>query len=168
MIWEESELRTWSESRKWAVTTLRDCVTPRTAWSWKKMLDGMTDAALNRVVGIGIVGITCQFFRNADSVPIWEFVVTRMDGTRVRFHPKPTNRDISITDWCACSECPDQPRVMQRCLCTFRLYAAVAADLPQDPAALAAPNRKSPTAKGNALLKVMKSEGKSPTRLRLL
>ena len=156
---------------------------PKVPWSWKMMLNGMDDETLGTLAGeTGIASITCQPIPNTDDgkrvkasrkqgvemdvlgrVPIWDFVVTRSDGTRVRFHPKPTNRDISITDWCACSECPDQPRVMPRCLCNFRLCAAVAANLPQGPAALATPNRKSPIARGQSLFQAMKGEWKSPT-----
>ena len=32
-------------------------------------------------------------------VPVWDFVVTRVDGIRVRFHPQLTTKKMGISDW---------------------------------------------------------------------
>ena len=83
-------------------------VPPLQWWSWKKMLNGMTEETLERIVGDGIIGITCQpipntsdgkrlraarkqnvEFPEAAPVPVWDFVVCRGDGSRVRFRPQP-------------------------------------------------------------------------------
>ena len=103
---------------------------PQQPWSWRGMLNGMNDATLERVVGPGITGICCMAMhgsydharRNAARelgvvfdnwsgrlgrweaaapVPVWDFVVTRLDGTRVRFHPSLTNSRIGISDFAA-------------------------------------------------------------------
>ena len=91
---------------------------PEQPWSWRRMLNGMSDATLERVVGPGIVGIRCQPIHGSYDhsrrhvakelrypdygsvpVPIWDVVVTRSDGTAVRFHPSQTSRKISIMDF---------------------------------------------------------------------
>ena len=87
---------------------------PDQPWSWRGMLNGMNDATLERVVGLGITGICCMAIhgsydharrdaarelgivyddwsdqaayegpRRAAPVPIWDFVLARLDGTRV-------------------------------------------------------------------------------------
>ena len=82
------------------------------------MLNGMTEETLERIVGDGIIGITCQPIPNTSDVkrlraavkqnrqipegapvPVWDFVVCRGDGSRVRFHPNLTSKKIDVADW---------------------------------------------------------------------
>ena len=37
--------------------------------------------------------------RRKAPVPVWDFVVTRKDGTRIRFHPQLKNKKIGMADW---------------------------------------------------------------------
>ena len=37
--------------------------------------------------------------RRKAPVPVWDFVVTRVDGTRIRFHPQLKNKKIGMSDW---------------------------------------------------------------------
>ena len=90
---------------------------PLQPWSWRGMLNGMAVPTLERIVGDGITGICCMPIRgsydhkrrhaakqlgrpyaDAAPVPIWDFVVTRTDGTAVRFHTNQTDNKVSIMD----------------------------------------------------------------------
>ena len=37
--------------------------------------------------------------RRAAPVPIWDFIITRVDGTRIRFHPQLKTKKIGMSDW---------------------------------------------------------------------
>jgi hypothetical protein len=87
----------------------------RQEFSWRSMLAGFPDPILEQVVGCGVVQITCEPLVNSYShsqhhateegqgralegkAPIWDFVVTREDGTKVRFHPEYTKSKIQVT-----------------------------------------------------------------------
>ena len=91
---------------------------PKQPWSWRRMLAGFNDATLERIVGPGVRRIVCmpitgsydhkrhhaarlanrQYPPDAP-VPVWDFVVERTDGTRVRFHPNQTKRKVEIADY---------------------------------------------------------------------
>ena len=76
------------------------------------MLADFPDPTLEQVVSCGVVQITCEPLENSSShsqhhatvmgqgrslegkAPIWDFVVTREDGTKVRFHPQQTKSNI--------------------------------------------------------------------------
>ena len=82
------------------------------------MLNSMKRETLDRIIGTGIVDIRCQpilqsydhkrrvavrgrpldGFDDGSPVPIWDFVVTRTDGTGARFHPDWGNKKISAMD----------------------------------------------------------------------
>ena len=91
---------------------------PRQPWSWRRMLAGFNDATLERIVGPGVRRIVCMPItgsydhkrhhaaRQANRqyppdapVPVWDFVVERTDGTRVRFHVGQTKRKVEIADY---------------------------------------------------------------------
>ena len=82
------------------------------------MLAGFTDATLERIVGPGVRRIVCMSITGSYDhkrhhaarlanrqyppdapVPVWDFVVERTDGTRVRFHPGQTKRKVEIADY---------------------------------------------------------------------
>ena len=84
---------------------------PLQPWSWRGMLNSMREETLERVVGPGITGICCKPIHGSydharrhaatqlgveyaqDSpVPIWDSVVTRADGTAVRFQSQPDDQ----------------------------------------------------------------------------
>ena len=90
-------------------------VDPLQPWSWLSMLKAMQLETKERIVGDGITGISCKPihgaydhkrrhaanvlgrpFRTDAPVPVWDFVVTRKDGTAVRFHPNQTQTKIAI------------------------------------------------------------------------
>ena len=94
-----------------------ELVPPLQPWSWRRMLNAMTDATLKQVVGPGIIGISCEplpgsydnarrhaakvlkFVYAEDApVPVWDFVVRRADGSRCRFHPSQTSSTIKISE----------------------------------------------------------------------
>ena len=96
-------------------------VEPQQPWSWRKMLNRFDDATLTRIIGPGVTGIFClpmqsmagvssydhkreHFakhggvrFADAAPVPVWDFVIHRGDGERVRLHPNQTNKKVSIS-----------------------------------------------------------------------
>ena len=95
-------------------------VEPQQPWSWRKMLNRFDDHTLTRIIGPGVTGIFClpmqsmagassydhkreHFakhggvrFADAAPVPVWDFVIHRGDGERVRLHPNQTNKKVSI------------------------------------------------------------------------
>ena len=91
---------------------------PWTPWSWRKMLHALNDKSLEQVVGTGIVRITCepipdtpdgkrlraarkhgQPYPEGARVPVWDFVITRVDGSKVRFHPDWKKKTFSVAPW---------------------------------------------------------------------
>ena len=91
-----------------------ELVDPELPWSWKKMLNAMEDRTLRHIVGVGVVGIVCMpLLDSVDGrrlhawrkqkvtvprgapVPIWDFVVSRGDGSRITFHPNLTKETVS-------------------------------------------------------------------------
>ena len=90
---------------------------PMQPWSWLSMLKGMQPETRERIVGPGITDICCmpiegsydhkrqhaarnngKPFHPDMPVPIWDFVVLRMDGTEVRFHTSQTSKRVEIAD----------------------------------------------------------------------
>ena len=90
---------------------------PMQPWSWRRMLNGLKDATINRVVEKGITRIYLapikdsydhkrhhaarkaeRPYRPDAPVPVWDFVIERVDGTAVRLHPNATNNKVSIAD----------------------------------------------------------------------
>ena len=88
------------------------------SWSWRCMLAGFTDDTFKRIVGPGVRRIVCMpitgsydhkrhhaarlaniQYPRAAPVPVWDFVVERTDGTRVRFHVNQTKRRVEIADY---------------------------------------------------------------------
>ena len=94
-----------------------EMVEPRQEWSWKRMLNRLDDATLERVIGPGVTSIFCKPigkpgassydhkrehhanhggvpFEDVNGapadVPVWEFVIHRGDGESVRLHPNQT------------------------------------------------------------------------------
>ena len=82
-------------------------------WSWRRMLNGLQSPILERVVGPGITGFSCKPIEGSydhkrrpaarmlghtlhDPAPIWDFVVTRADGTAFRLHPSQTSNKVEI------------------------------------------------------------------------
>ena len=90
-------------------------------WSWREMLAGLRPDAMAAIVGTeeqgGIVSVTCEPLWDAyDSkrhhaakkakpprpypkdapVLVWDFVVTRLDGSAVRFHTSQTHNKVEI------------------------------------------------------------------------
>ena len=84
-------------------------------WSWRSMLKGMQRPTMERIVGEGIVDIGVEAidgsydhkrrhaarqlgkpFADQAPVPVWDFVVTRVDGTSVRFHTSQTTNKVDI------------------------------------------------------------------------
>ena len=91
---------------------------PGQPWSWRRMLAGFNDATLERIVGPGVRRIVCMSITGSYDhkrhhaarlanrqyppdapVPVWDFVVERTDGTRVRFHAGQTKRKVEIADY---------------------------------------------------------------------
>ena len=91
---------------------------PMQPWSWRRMLAGCNNDTLERIVGPGVRRVLCMAipksydhkrhhaarlanrqYRSDAPVPVWDFVVERTDGTRVRFHPNQTNRKIAVADY---------------------------------------------------------------------
>ena len=91
---------------------------PTQPWSWRRMLAGCNHDTLERIVGPGVHRVLCMAIpksydhkrhhaaRSANRpyplhapVPVWDFVVERTNGTRVRFHPNQTNRKIAVADY---------------------------------------------------------------------
>ena len=84
-------------------------------WSWRNMLTTFNDRELQSILGDGLVKICLQpcigsydhSRHNAANLgegppltgkaPIWDFVVTQVDGTLVRFHPQQTQRKIKMS-----------------------------------------------------------------------
>ena len=90
-------------------------------WSWRQMLAALDPSCMAAIVGTeeqgGIVSVTCEPLWDAyDSkrhhaakkakpprpypkdapVPVWDFVVTRLDGSAVRFHTSQTHNKVEI------------------------------------------------------------------------
>jgi hypothetical protein len=83
---------------------------PKQPWSWRAMLNTLSDALLQRIVGPGINGFGLYPIPNSydhkrrhaarlgqgvavsGPVPVWDFVAHRVDGTVVRFHPSQTTQ----------------------------------------------------------------------------
>ena len=82
------------------------------------MLADLTNATLEHIVGPGVRRIVCMSITGSydhkrhhaarqagrqyppdATVPVWDFVVERTDGTRVRFHPSQTKRKVEIADY---------------------------------------------------------------------
>ena len=95
-------------------------VEPQQPWSWRKMLNRFDDDTLTRIIGPGVTGIFCQpmlclkriservtlvetsydykrCLSGAGAGPVWDFVIHRGDGERVRLHPNQTNKKVSIS-----------------------------------------------------------------------
>ena len=98
-------------------------VEPQQPWSWRKFLNRFDDHTLTRIIGPGVTGIFClpirpdgvpgassydhkreHFathggvrFADAAPVPVWDFVIHRGDGERVRVHPNQTSKKVSIS-----------------------------------------------------------------------
>ena len=99
---------------------------PEQPWSWRKFLNQMQDETLKRVVGTGIVSVSCApitgshdwkrqqaaknllgkgvtcaalTFATDAPVPIWDFLCTQSDGTMLRIHPNQTNSKLSIENY---------------------------------------------------------------------
>ena len=91
----------------------------RTPWSWRQMLAALPPAAKGSVLGsnpaLGVVRITCapvlgsydhkrwhaalhlgRPYAEDATVPVWDFVVTRTDGTAVRFHTSYTSKKVEV------------------------------------------------------------------------
>ena len=91
----------------------------RQPWSWRQMLAGLSPAAKDLVLGanatLGVVRITCQpvpgsydhkrwhaarhigrpYAADAE-VRVWDFFVTRTDGTTVRFHTNYKDKKVQV------------------------------------------------------------------------
>ena len=88
-------------------------------WSWRQMLAAMSGEAKEKVLGsnppLGVVRITCEPvaglrdhkrinavketgrpYGAGAQVPLWDFFVTRSDGTTVRFHTNFTNNKVEV------------------------------------------------------------------------
>ena len=98
-------------------------VEPQQPWSWRKMLNRFDDDTLTRIIGPGVTGIFClpmqsmagassydhkreHFakhggvrFADAAPVPVWDFVIHRGDGEKVRLHPNQTSKKVSISSF---------------------------------------------------------------------
>ena len=95
-------------------------VEPQQPWSWRMMLNRFDDDTLTRIIGPGVTGIFCQpmlvltdiservtlvessydykrCLSGAGAGPVWDFVIHRGDGERVRLHPNQTNKKVSIS-----------------------------------------------------------------------
>ena len=100
-----------------------EMVEPRLEWSWKKMLNRLDDATLERVIGPGVTSIFCKPigkpgassydhkrdhhanhggvpFEDVNGAPadcpVWDFVIHRGDGEAIRLHPNQKNRKVTI------------------------------------------------------------------------
>ena len=90
-------------------------------WSWREMIAGMSPHAQDAVLGanprLGVARIVCapligsydhkrwhvarQFGRPYDDnapVPVWDWFVTRTDGTTVRFHTTHGSKKVEVRD----------------------------------------------------------------------
>ena len=88
-------------------------------WSWRQMLAAMSAQAKELLLGsnptLGVVRITCEPvtgsydhkrwhaalaanrpYDNEAAVPVWDFFLTRSDGTTVRFHTNLTNNKVEV------------------------------------------------------------------------
>lgn len=92
--------------------------TETTPWSWRQMLAAMSPAAKSLILGansLSVVRVTCEPvigsydhkrwhaarhlgrpYSEDASVPVWDFFVTRSDGTTVRFHTNYSNNKVSV------------------------------------------------------------------------
>ena len=105
-------------------------------WSWRQMLAALNPAAKDLVLGsnpaLGVVRITCapvlgsydhkrwhaarllgRPYAEDAAVPVWDFFVTRTDGTTVRFHTSYTNNKVEmkkVSEDQAMEELPKPPK----------------------------------------------------------
>ena len=91
----------------------------RMPWSWRQMLAALNPTAKDFILGsnpaLGVVRITCapilgsydhkrwhaarhlgRPYADDAAVPVWDFFVTRTDGTTVRFHTSYTNNKVEM------------------------------------------------------------------------
>ena len=92
-------------------------VDPEQPWSWRRMLNAFGDDTLQKIVGDGITNISCKpipgsydhkrrhaakvlgkAYPEDSPVPVWDFEVERVDGTRVWFHTSQTNKKVEIRE----------------------------------------------------------------------
>ena len=104
-----------------------------TPWSWRQMLAALSPKVKESVLGselvLGVVRIICQPVLGSYDhkrwhvalhlgrpygedalVPVWDFVITRTDGTMVRFHTNYSNNKVEVAKVCATKELPKPPR----------------------------------------------------------
>ena len=90
-----------------------------TPWSWRQMLAALSPGAKDLVLGsnpaLGVTRMTCEPvpgsydhkrwhaarhlhrpYGEDAAVPVWDFFVTRTDGTRVRFHTNYNNNKVEV------------------------------------------------------------------------
>ena len=90
-----------------------------TEWSWRQMLAALPPAAKERVLGsnhaLGVIRLTCEPscgykdqnrlhaslhigrpYADGATIPRWEFVITRSDGTAVRLHLCYTSNRVEV------------------------------------------------------------------------
>ena len=105
-------------------------------WSWRQMLAALNPAAKDLVLGsnpaLGVVRITCapvlgsydhkrwhaarhlgRPYAEDAAVPVWDFFVTRTDGTAVRFHTSYSNNKVEVakvSEAQAAHELPKPPK----------------------------------------------------------
>ena len=88
-------------------------------WSWRQMLAAMSGEAKEKLLGsnptLSVVRITCEAvaglkdhkrchaashngrpYKASAPVPVWVFLITRSDGTRVRFHTSLNNENVEV------------------------------------------------------------------------
>ena len=92
---------------------------PWQPWSWRKFLNAFTDDTLEDIVGGGVTEFVCMPIPNSYDhkrwhaaiqerkpypedapVPVWDFVVTRIDGTKKRIHPSlQGKKNCKVSSW---------------------------------------------------------------------
>ena len=100
-----------------------ELVEPKIPWSWRKFLNGLDEETLEKAVGEGIIcfaimpiwgsydhkrahaaeeltdmQVFCAALTFSDDAPtpIWDFVLTRLDGTAIRLHPSQTHNKVQM------------------------------------------------------------------------
>ena len=104
-----------------------------TPWSWRQRFAALTSEAKEKVLGcnprLGVVRITCapvigsydhkrwhaalhigRPYGEGAAVPVWDFFVTRTNGTMVRFHTNYSNNKVEVADLMDPRGLPGPPR----------------------------------------------------------
>ena len=101
-------------------------------WSWRQMLAAFSPSVRELILGQpaqGVTRVTCEHIPNSNDhkrchaanelgkpfpadapTPVWDFVVTRTDGIRVRFHTSYKGTSVEVAELIVGTKMPPPPR----------------------------------------------------------